>query len=530
MLISFNGTNHGWGNYVINGTRKKRRDHKNIKILRGDIQLGDIITDFPNYRQNAYSIILSFKGKPDLEIMNKALSDFETLFMHGFERYEYHLDAVLHTDTDDYHIHVRIPKFNLYTRTQLQLYLDKKDRYRVNFIRNLLDMRYKLESPQNNRELIKEEQDFHIDTWFKRHKGEKIDFSEPISRKKYRLLINNVIKEFLEAELIENLDDIKQFLKNLGFKVINEGHDCSKDFYYVTIKNGSGIIRLKGDIYNEKFWKYSSENRRKQISDNKQYRGSYESNEQEYNRALHELKLALEKRTREIKKRYTSSRKRAFARLNSLQQQDKKSLANRTKFIQSKRATTTQTYIIASSTINNENIFDELSNIHTKSSKQMADSKSIQTNTKKWTIYSYSIEQALLLKKKQYLLLKTGGLNGGINKDIIREDSKIGEERAGTHRFAASGQEVLYRKTQLNMSRMGQTRISRERHRKKIDTLGEQCEKIEQQFNSNISTINRIIRDITKETSDTGARLNNHSEITTPDYVDELLEWGRQPF
>ena len=530
MLISFNGTNDGWGNYVINGTRKKRRNHKKIKVLRGDIQLGDIITNFPNYRQNAYSIILSFKGKPDLEIMDKALSDFEKLFMHGFERYEYHFDAVLHLDTDDSHIHVRIPKFNLYTRTQLQLYLDKKDRYRVNFIRNILDMKYKLESPQNNRQLIKEEQDFHIDTWSERHKEEKIDFSEPISRKKYRLEINNVVKELHQAGLIENVDDIKQFLENLELEVINEGDDYSKDFYYITIKNESGKIRLIGDIYNEKFWKYSRENRRKQISDNKQYRGSYESNEQEYNRVLHELKIALTKRTGEIEKRYAASRKRAFARLNNLQQQDKKSLENKTKFIQSKRVTTTQTNFATNSIINNRNIFNELSDIHTKTSKQMADSKQIQARTKRWQVYDYTLERFYLLKENTTLLLQTGGLNGAINKNITEKNSKTGTKRDSTHRLTQSGQEALYRKAQLSMQRMGQTRVYRERYRKKIDTIGEQCKEIEQQFNSNISTINKIIRDITKGTSDSGVKINNNRDVTTFDYVDELLEWGRQPF
>ena len=80
------------------------------------------------------------------------------------------------------------------------------------------------------------------------------------------------------------------------------------------------------------------------------------------------------------------------------------------------------------------------------------------------------------------------------------------------------------------MSRMEQTRVYRKRHRKKIDTIREQCKKIEQQFHSNISTINRIIRNITKETSNTGVKIDNNKELTIPSYVDELLAWENNYF
>ncbi len=522
MLILFAGTNDGWGNYVINGTKKKPRNHEKIKVLKGDITLGDHITNHPNYRQNAYSIILSFKGKPSIETMNQVLTEFEQFFMHGFEDYEYHFDAVLHMDTDDYHIHIRIPKLNLYTGTQLQLYFDKKDRHRVNLIRNLIDMKYNLESPQNNRQLIQEERDFHLEKWQQKNQQK--------SKKTSRLTINNFIRELHQASLINGLSDIKQVLENVKFEIVHMGYDYSKDFYYITLKNESGKIRLIGDIYGKPFWKYSRADREEQIANNQQFRGSYEYSKEEYTRVSNELKYALKKRTKEINARYTKPRERAAKRLDNLQQKNKKNIICKTKPFKHERATTSHANSRNTSSYTTGSTHSELSIQRTKNTEKLAHSEPIQAKTKKWKVYSYTIERSKLLKKKQYILLKTGGLNGRINKNIIREDSKIGEERAGTHRFAASGQEVLYRKAHLNMSRMGEARISRKRYRKKIDSIGEQCEKIKQQFKSNISTINRIIRNITKETSNTGVSLNNQREIITTDYVDELLEYGRQQF
>jgi len=80
------------------------------------------------------------------------------------------------------------------------------------------------------------------------------------------------------------------------------------------------------------------------------------------------------------------------------------------------------------------------------------------------------------------------------------------------------------------MQRMAKARDCRERYRKKIAIIGKQCVDIEQDFNSSITKIDTIIRTLAEETTYTGVKIDNNREVTTPDYVDELLEWGRQPF
>lgn len=241
-----NGASTGWGNYVLNGTKKKPRDHNKIKVLKGDIEFGDRITNTTSYKQNAYSIVIGFKGKPDNETIESSLDDFEKMFMYGFSKDEYHMDAVLHQDTDNYHIHIRIPKLNLKTGTQLQLYMDRQDRKRVNLIRDFIDIKYNLESPLNNKKLIKEQ-----------NKVKYFDLSKPKIRQQSESAINDYIRELHQADFINSLDDIKNILKETGLIVHKTGHDFAKNFHYITVSNESGKIRLKGDLYNEEFWNNS---------------------------------------------------------------------------------------------------------------------------------------------------------------------------------------------------------------------------------------------------------------------------------
>lgn len=515
MIIKINGTNEGWGEYVLNGTKSKPRDHKKIKVLRGDIQLGDIITDHPNYHQNAYSIILSFKGKPKLELMNGVLNDFEKLFMHGFDAHEYHFDAVLHEDTDDLHIHIRIPKFNLLTGTQLQLYLDKKDRKRVNLIRNLLDIKYGLENPQNNRKLIKDEQEHQIEKW-----NEKFTKN---SSKDIKLHLHNITRELHQAGLLNSLDDVQQILEELSCKVIKTGHDSYRDFHYLTVKYNGTKIRLIGDIYHEGFWHNSPESRALQITTNKQNRGSFKYTRAEYDRVSNELKIALAKRAKEVEARYSSPRKRATSRVSYTQQKDKKILAYQTKSTEEERTTVTKDSASDINTNNSNPFDDKLSNSYTITNEKMAHTTEIQGKTKRWKLYDYTFEQHFLLKKKTHLLLKNGELDGAINRDTLNENSEIGEERKSTNQLPESGQEALYRKAQMAAKRMGETRSNRKRYRKQIVKFGAKYTKIEQQFYTNLTKIDTIIRALT-ETIDDSGMTNKPAKTPSPQGYEETYE------
>jgi len=308
MIIHINGSNSGWGEYVTEGTKYKPRDKTKIKVLRGDTDFGDIITNSGHWKQNAYSIILAFKGRINQKVIIEALNDFETLFMTGFEQSEYHLDAVLHRDTDDDHIHVRIPKMNLKTGTQLRLYMDSVDRKRLELIRDYIDARLNLASPKNNKKLIENE---YVNQWRQGNNQSSIIFSTKKGRKEAEHSINSYILELHQANLIETFDDVKKALKGMNLEIIKFGYDKPKDFYYATVANNTDKLRIKGDIYSEQFWKFSRTDRAEQIRDNKQFRGGFTRSESVFKKIHEELARVLEKRRDIVNKRYKYSRERA---------------------------------------------------------------------------------------------------------------------------------------------------------------------------------------------------------------------------
>lgn len=316
MIIQIKGSsNRGWRLYVTYGTDKKPRDPSKVKILKGDLLQGDRVANLTDYKENAYLIVLSFKGRVSEEIVRSVVDEFEQNFMMGFSKDEYHLDAVWHRDTDDDHVHIRIPKMNLRTQTQLQLYFDKKDRKRINAIRDYLDVKYELESPLDNKSLIKEDRDFYVDNWRKEFGDSPFAFTDKKSRVKVEQFINQSVFELHQAELLDSFDDMKNFIEEQGVKITKVGYDKPKDFHYITVENESGKMRIKGEVYNEEFWCNSRENREEQIRNNKRNSPVGGEDKREFGELKQNLDNYNSKRKREIDKQYKPARQRAEKRV-----------------------------------------------------------------------------------------------------------------------------------------------------------------------------------------------------------------------
>ncbi|WP_457747455.1 relaxase/mobilization nuclease domain-containing protein [Sulfurimonas sp.] len=484
MIISITGTNTGWSQYVLNGTSKKPRNHSKIQLLRGNIELGDSIITTTNYQHNAYSIVLSFMGKPTLEIINQVVSEFEKYFMYGFSREEYHLDAVAHFDTDDYHVHIRIPKLNLLTHTQLQLYFDKKDRKRINLIRDFLDLKYGLENPSNKRQLIQE----------------KTDFSQQFSKKVQNDLRNimpiyDYLRELHEANIIQNLDDVKDELKNLDLVIIDNCYDFSRDCYYIKVQFGDKKIKLKGDFFNEEFWRYSREDRSKQILSNKQFRGVLEHSEENYRRVYNALQFELKKRREEIIKRYSTARARANKRVDFTSQKAQKSFAYSQKPFRKKGATSNKTNIFSPCIAAFSHWNGQLLLTKNNSIGKIA-------NYHKGIIHDYTFTRYFLLRRKIREILKKENYES-TNRNTLEKSRTTSSERKNVFKLTRAERNSLYQKATRALQSSRSTRFRREQYRKKIDKIGRECAKVEQQFNSNIATINNLIHHLTRETSET---------------------------
>lgn len=266
MKILFSGASSGWSEYMLNGTKAKPRNLKDIKIIDGDLELTKAIYSQPIKTKNSYTrVVLAFQGKLDDEKMEKVYQDFKKEFMQGFNENEYNISAVIHKDSSNDHIHICIPKKNLDNGKNNDYYYDKQDRHRVNLIRDYLIKKHNLpEVKETTKELDQEEKELskieRLEKWRKSN-NQKIDtlsLKTKRSKIKAEKSIKNHIKSLYENGLIENIDETKEAVENLGLKVSKIGYDKPADFHYFTIEMDGKKYRIKGEMFDEQF--YSGKN------------------------------------------------------------------------------------------------------------------------------------------------------------------------------------------------------------------------------------------------------------------------------
>ena len=312
MIININSGSSGWGNYVLYGTKEKPRDNSKVELLDGDISLGDYYSKNNKYEDSYYTVVLGFKGKPSKEVIEGAYNDFKEQFFKGFKEDEYHIDAVIHYDTDDTHIHARIPKQNLLTNTHLQLYYDKIDRPRKELIQDYISLKYGLEiARETNKEIVKEQSHEYINKWREERKQEPFDFSKKKGKDLAEKQINSYISDLITSNMIEKQEDIKTVLEELDLEVIKFDRDIKKDFAYVTVQNSTGKMRVKGEFYDGEFFSYNAKDRRTQIESNQRAKEHTEPINERFTRVQRELRKANEKRYDRVTELFRAARERA---------------------------------------------------------------------------------------------------------------------------------------------------------------------------------------------------------------------------
>ena len=319
MIVQIGSGNSGWSQYVLYGTKAKPRDPRAVRIIEGDTELGDAIGASTNYKTGQYiRMVLSFD--PDDEITPEQAAsiakEFVKDFMNGYGTDEYHVDIVEHTDTDHLHYHIRITKLNLKTGTQLMIYNDKTDRHRKQLIVDHLHHKYNLIHPDDKRKLrpapgaaIE-----RITKWRKEH-GQRpvIDLSTKKKRAESVEAIENYIEEMHAAQLIDSIEELREAVKELDLEIVKEDFDRGKEFHYFTVRpNGTDKkIRLKGEHYGRKFWENNRENRAAAFGNNRAIREGFRRDPEHRERIGRELKKALERREKQLDKRYRTARQRA---------------------------------------------------------------------------------------------------------------------------------------------------------------------------------------------------------------------------
>ena len=251
MKAVIGGSKGGWwGKYVVEGTKNKPRDRDKIEILEGNIKQGERVTAQGRWTENEYTIVLGFKGRPPRENVRTAVKIFEKEFMSGFKKDEYHLDAVAHYDTNDTHVHIRIPKMNLLTQTQLQLYYHKKDVGRVNAIRDYINVKLNLDVSVNEKPLIAENADMlRIQKWRESEGRQAFDFSKKKGRSEAETVISDKIKREHQAGNINDLSDLKDlFSEHFVLDVVKKHRDKDLGSLSDIIKRTAFKITRVGEL------------------------------------------------------------------------------------------------------------------------------------------------------------------------------------------------------------------------------------------------------------------------------------------
>jgi hypothetical protein len=315
----------GWSRYVLG----KNNDRDHAKLVIGDTALGDAITNSIDYKSGNYvRFVISFAKEDNVtpERGRKIVKEFFDEFMHGFSSDEYHLDVVEHTDTDYLHYHGRIPKLNLLTGTQLKLYWHKSDLKYKKAVIDYIAEKHGLIVGIDKKKLIPDPQQRvkQINEWRREHGQKPFDLSKKKGRGEAEERISDYINDAIMSGLLDSLDDVVSELNAMGFEIAKIGHDKGKDFDYITIQNDTGKLRLRGDIYGERFYRHNRADRAKAISSNRSIeagRGSDQKSRSDIDRALQRERR---KRLDFIDRQYGRSRERAIQRVQERAKNDER--------------------------------------------------------------------------------------------------------------------------------------------------------------------------------------------------------------
>jgi len=308
MIVSIKNVGYGqyWSKYVL-------KNREGATCITGNPTLGDRICQSLDYKSgNSINFVISFDAQMEKTKGRAIAKDFMKTYLQGFREDEYHLDIVEHDDTDHLHYHCRIPKINLLTQTQLKLYYHKTD---LSFKKAVIDdvcLRNGIIPGSEKKRLINSsDQVQRIEKWREQHSQKPFVFKGKKNRTEAEQSINSYLQEMINSGLINSLDDVKNELTLLGLDVVNSGFDKGKEFHYLTVSNESGKLRLKGDIYGERFYRHSQADRETAIKNNR----SLENGREEFGRSEQDIKQTLSRelnrRFKWIDQQYGNSRKRA---------------------------------------------------------------------------------------------------------------------------------------------------------------------------------------------------------------------------
>ena len=273
MIVKFlknrgNGTAKATMNYLLG----KERDREGVRVLSGDPELTQRLSDSLGF-QNRYTVgVLSFEegNLPD-EQKRAIMERFEGSLMAGLDKDQYNMTWIEHTDKDRLELNFVIANQELTTGKRLQPYYDKADRPLVENWKQVINHEYGLTDP---------------------HDPTKAQAIKTLNRQnlpkdvqQVKEQIGQAIAQQIEQGNITDRKGVIDTLEQAGFEIARQTDKS------ISIKNPDGKrnIRLEGVIYeNRQLGKELGE-------DYSRARQSYaETSTERYQTALSKLQRAVE--------------------------------------------------------------------------------------------------------------------------------------------------------------------------------------------------------------------------------------------
>lgn len=291
----------GWADYVLKDKNNNSLDRTNHEIIYDDIKLSKNIIKSLNYKTCATNIVISFQNNVNLETARKAAQDYIYEFLDGFDN-AYFINMVEHKDTDNIHYHIQIPKINLKTMTQLEVYNHTRDSVFNKALCKYITKKYDLVSAFDLKEdeypKRKLKQALGLGKLYGRNIKGKLD------REIFKTAIDEYIRNLIFTNKINSLEDIKMAIEDFGdknWKISRFGEDYKKGSY-ITIINEKGE---KHSIYDNKNGYYSKNDTQNKINNFRINQGAKSNTQNKELEKLEKDYLVLKKKRNQIlAKRY----------------------------------------------------------------------------------------------------------------------------------------------------------------------------------------------------------------------------------
>jgi len=275
MIIKYFGKGKG-----TSGAVEYVERNETAKTLKGDNDITrDLISSNTNKLKYRSGVISFGTDKPTKEQVQEIISEFEKSTFAGLEEDQYNILWVEHTDNpDNYHIHFVIPRLELSSMKAFNPHYHKADQKRLLLLQNYINNKFDLINPFSS----DRRQTLEIKTnWENRNKAKET--------------INEVVTNAISQSIINNRDELVEFLENSGLEV-----KISKNYIAIKSDNDKKFIRLKGAYYNENYT--SREKLTEELTRTEQEHRTDTS--EEFNKLREELERLVQYKARQVSKQY----------------------------------------------------------------------------------------------------------------------------------------------------------------------------------------------------------------------------------